>query len=356
MLRTLRPLSLLSLLPHRCARDVQARSELSQARSEQHKLRQTVEVQRLELGRLREERKAAGAAEVASAAVAVAAKVDKQRSEEVGTLQAQAAGLRRQLAGLQEEGESGAGTAAEAARLRAEAEAARAQVAALQEQLARAQEQQGVASQNGAGMVPAAALEAARTHVAALQAEGKRLQRERQCVAEAAASVAAQASGDRSEKTARLEVEAAALHEQLAHMQEEQQHRDQVGARETPCRCGVSINQSITFKVHEEPAEVSWAWAGGEGCASGVHSIPFRCGVPACLPGGAPPAAGHRTTPPSLPPSLHARPPCCVLASSSPPCCHHVACPLPNETPACSQARPPLLTSPPSRAPSVACF
>ncbi|PSC68966.1 OTU domain-containing protein isoform X1 [Micractinium conductrix] len=204
-----------------------ARSELSQARSEQHKLRQTVEVQRLELGRLREERKAAGAAEVASAAVAVAAKVDKQRSEEVGTLQAQAAGLRRQLAGLQEEGESGAGTAAEAARLRAEAEAARAQVAALQEQLARAQEQQGVASQNGAGMVPAAALEAARTHVAALQAEGKRLQRERQCVAEAAASVAAQASGDRSEKTARLEVEAAALHEQLAHMQEEQQHRDQ---------------------------------------------------------------------------------------------------------------------------------
>ena len=42
-----------------------------------------------------------------------------------------------------------------------------------------------------------------------------------------------------------------------------------------------SINQSITFKVHGEPAEVSWDWAGGEGCVSGVHSIgrgTVRCG------------------------------------------------------------------------------
>ena len=42
-----------------------------------------------------------------------------------------------------------------------------------------------------------------------------------------------------------------------------------------------SINQSITFKVHGEPAGVSWDWAGGEGCVSGVHSIgrgTVRCG------------------------------------------------------------------------------
>ena len=39
--------------------------------------------------------------------------------------------------------------------------------------------------------------------------------------------------------------------------------------------------QSITFKVHGEPAWVSWDWAGGEGCVSGVHSIgrgTVRCG------------------------------------------------------------------------------
>ena len=38
----------------------------------------------------------------------------------------------------------------------------------------------------------------------------------------------------------------------------------------------ISINQSVTYKVHGEPAEVSWDWAekaGGEGCVSGVHSI-----------------------------------------------------------------------------------
>ena len=42
-----------------------------------------------------------------------------------------------------------------------------------------------------------------------------------------------------------------------------------------------TINQSITFKVHGEPAGVSWDWAGGEGCVSGVHSIgrgTVRCG------------------------------------------------------------------------------
>ena len=45
--------------------------------------------------------------------------------------------------------------------------------------------------------------------------------------------------------------------------------------------CAPPINQSITFKVHGEPAGVSWDWAGGEGCVSGVHSIgrgTVRCG------------------------------------------------------------------------------
>ena len=40
-------------------------------------------------------------------------------------------------------------------------------------------------------------------------------------------------------------------------------------------------NQPITFKVHGEPAGVSWDWAGGGGCVSGVHSIgrgTVRCG------------------------------------------------------------------------------
>ena len=43
----------------------------------------------------------------------------------------------------------------------------------------------------------------------------------------------------------------------------------------------LTINQSIAFKVHGEPAGVSWDWAGGEGCVSGVHSIgrgTVRCG------------------------------------------------------------------------------
>ena len=44
---------------------------------------------------------------------------------------------------------------------------------------------------------------------------------------------------------------------------------------------GLMINQSITFKVHGEPAGVSWDWTGGEGCVSGVHSVgrgTVRCG------------------------------------------------------------------------------
>ena len=45
------------------------------------------------------------------------------------------------------------------------------------------------------------------------------------------------------------------------------------------CWVGCSINQSITFKFHGEPAEVSWDWAGGGGCVSGVHRRgTVRCG------------------------------------------------------------------------------
>ena len=64
------------------------------------------------------------------------------------------------------------------------------------------------------------------------------------------------------------------VRQRLAHLQ---RHAD----REQGRAGGEPFNQSITFKIHGEPAEVSWDWAGGEGCVSGVHSIgrgTVRCG------------------------------------------------------------------------------
>ena len=40
-----------------------------------------------------------------------------------------------------------------------------------------------------------------------------------------------------------------------------------------PLSASHSINQSIAFQVHGEPAEVSWEWAGGGVCRSGVCDI-----------------------------------------------------------------------------------